>query len=171
MPTARLIVAGTHSGAGKTTVTLALLAALRRRGLIVQPFKVGPDFIDPGHHRAVCGRPSYNLDTWMTSADGVRATFARASAGADVAVIEGVMGLFAGRSAADWRGSTADLACVLSCPVVLVVDASGMAASLAAVVKGFSELEPRVRVAGVVCNNVAGPRHYAYLEPAIRRHT
>jgi cobyrinic acid a,c-diamide synthase len=167
----RLVVAGTHSGVGKTTVALALMAALRRRGLTVQPFKAGPDFIDPGHHTAVCGRPSRNLDTWMLGDDVVRALFARGAAGADVSVIEGVMGLFDGRSAEDPRGSTAHLAKLLDAPVLLVVDAAGAAASVAAVVKGFAELDPGVRVAAVLCNRVAGPRHYAYLEPAIRRHT
>ena len=166
-----LIVAGSHSGVGKTTVTLALIASLRRRGLIVQPFKVGPDFIDPGHLAAACGRQARNLDTWMLSDQSVRASFARAAAGADIAVIEGVMGLFDGRSAEDPRGSTAHVAKVFDAPVLLVVDASGAAASVAAVVKGFAEFDPAVRVAAVLCNRVAGLRHYRELEVAIRRHT
>jgi cobyrinic acid a,c-diamide synthase len=167
----RLVIAGTHSGVGKTTLALALMTALRRRGLTVQPFKVGPDFIDPGHHGTVCGRASYNLDTWMLSESAVAATFARASAAADVAVIEGVMGLFDGHGPDDPRGSTGHVAALLGVPVILVVDASAVAGSIAAIVKGFSEFDPTVHVAGVVCNRVAGPRHYAYLEPAIRRHT
>jgi cobyrinic acid a,c-diamide synthase len=166
-----LLIAGTHSGVGKTTVALAVMAALRRRGLIVQPFKVGPDFIDPGHHTAVCGRVSRNLDTWMLPEDAVRSVFTRACEGAGVAVIEGVMGLFDGRGPDDPRGSSAHLAELLGVPVVLVVDAAGAAGSVAATVKGFSEFAPGVRVAGVICNRVAGSRHYAYLEPAIRKHT
>src|SRR5579884_1878301 len=167
----RLILAGTHSGVGKTTVALAVMAALRRRGLVVQPFKVGPDFIDPGHHAAACGRPSYNLDTWMAPEEAVRSLLRRATVGTGCAVIEGAMGLFDGRGPDNQLGSAAHLARLLACPVVLVVDAAGVAASVAAVVKGFSEFDPEVTVAGVICNRVAGPRHYAYLEPAIRRHT
>jgi cobyrinic acid a,c-diamide synthase len=166
-----IVIAAPSSGAGKTTVALALMAALRQRGLVVQPFKVGPDFIDPGHHTAVCARPSRNLDNWMLNDDAVRATIARAVDGADIAVIEGVMGLFDGRDACDHRGSTAAIARLFGAPVILVVDASAMAASVAALVKGFADFDPTLRIAGVICNQVAGPRHYAYLEPAIRRHT
>jgi cobyrinic acid a,c-diamide synthase len=166
-----LVVAGTHSGVGKTTVALALMAALRRRGLRVQPFKVGPDFIDSGHHTAICGRASRNLDTWILSDETVWEIFVRASADAEISVIEGVMGLFDGRSADDARGSTAHLAKLLGAPVLLVVDAEAVAGSIAATVKGFAELDPAVQVIAVLCNRVAGPGHYAHLEPAIRRHT
>jgi cobyrinic acid a,c-diamide synthase len=169
--TPAVAVAGTHSGCGKTTIALGLMAALRQRGRTVQPFKVGPDFIDPGHHGRVCGRVGRNLDTWMLPADAVRRAFARGCAGADAAVIEGVMGLFDARSADDPRGGTADLARLLGLPVILVLDAAGLAASAAAVVRGFAEFDASVRVEGVIFNRVASPRHFALLEEAVRRHT
>jgi len=122
----RLVVSGTHSGVGKTTVTLAILAALTARGRRVQAFKVGPDFIDPGHHSVVTGRPSRNLDGWMLGEAVNRDIFTRAAADADVSIIEGMMGLF--------DGSTAELAKQLDAPVLLVIDGSAMARSAAAMV-------------------------------------
>ncbi|HNT08968.1 MAG TPA: cobyrinic acid a,c-diamide synthase, partial [Methanoculleus sp.] len=120
----RIIVAGTHSGCGKTTLASGLMAALTARGLAVQPFKVGPDFIDPTHHSAICGRTSRNLDPFMMGEAGVRETFARTSAGADVAVVEGAMGLYDGLEGSD-IASTAHVAKILDAPVILVVDAGG----------------------------------------------
>jgi cobyrinic acid a,c-diamide synthase len=164
-----VIVAGTHSGSGKTIVTLAVLAALARRGWRVQGFKVGPDFIDPGHHTAITSRTSRNLDTWLLDPIALAATYRRATQDADLAVIEGVMGLFDGRSALDEAGSTADLARAWGLPVVLVVDARGLAKSIAPLVRGFATFDPRVRVAGVIANRAGSARHYAeYLAPALR---
>jgi cobyrinic acid a,c-diamide synthase len=160
-------VAGPASGVGKTTVTLALIAALRRRGLTVQSFKCGPDFIDGGHHARACGRPSRNLDGWMLPADVNRQVLFRGTKGADVCVIEGVMGLFDGVDGVSEAGSTAEMAKLLNLPVVLVVDASKLARSAAALVKGFETFDRRVRVAGVILNRVAGPAHYRLLREAI----
>ena len=162
-----LLVAGTGSGVGKTTVTLGLIAALRRRGLAVQPFKVGPDFIDPLHHAAASGRPPRNLDGWMLDPEENRRRFAASSAGADVAIVEGVMGLFDGSEAASERGSSAEMAKLLGLPVVLVVDAGAMARSAAAVVHGFAGFDPGLRLAGVVLNNLGGPGHAALLREAL----
>lgn len=167
----RLVLAGTGTGVGKTTVMLGLLGALARRGLDAAPFKAGPDFIDPGHHTAALGgrRVSRNLDGWMMSEDAVRELFLRASATARLSLIEGMMGLFDGLSGDDDAGSAAHLARLLDAPVVLVVDASGLSGSAAAVVKGFASLDPRVRVAGVVFNRVAGEGHYGMLKAAVGR--
>src|SRR6266481_5333936 len=137
MSAARIVVAGTHSGVGKTTVATGVMAALRRRGLRVQGFKVGPDFIDPAFHALVTGRPSYTLDAWMCGRDAVRATVARHAADADVAVIEGMMGCFDGVDGTSDDGSTAQVAKWLDAPVVLVADASASVRSVAAVVVGF----------------------------------
>ena len=168
MPIPTLLIAGTHSGSGKTTATLAILAAMVRRGLVVQGFKVGPDFIDPGHHSAITGRASRNLDTWMLGPEASAATFRRGAVGADIAVIEGVMGLFDGLGATDEAGSTADLARLWGLPVVLVVDAKGMARSIAPLVRGFADFDPGVRVAGVIANKVGSRRHNdSYLAPAL----
>jgi cobyrinic acid a,c-diamide synthase len=164
-----VVVAGTHSGSGKTTVTLAVLAALVRRGVRVQGFKVGPDFIDPGHHARVTGRAGRNLDTWLLGPDALARSYRAATAGAELAVIEGVMGLFDGRGGLDEAGSTADLARLWDVPVVLTVDARGLARSAAAVVLGFVSFDPSVPVAGVVANKVGSHRHFAdYLAPGFR---
>lgn len=165
------VVAGVKSGVGKTCVTLGLMEALLKRGLKVQPFKAGPDYIDPGLHASVCKVPSYNLDTWMMGASGVKKTFARVMAGgADAGVIEGVMGLFDGRHVsgrATQEGSTAHLAKTLALPVILVVDASSMAQSVAALVDGFLSFDKKVKFLGVVFNNLASPRHAEIIEQAV----
>lgn len=167
----RLVIAGTHSGAGKTTATLAILAALRERGRQVQPFKVGPDFIDPSHHRAVTGRPSRNLDGWMLGADRNRSIFARAAADADMSIIEGMMGLFDGSSPTNDIGSTAELAKQLNAPVLLVVDGSAMARSAAAMVAGYARFDPALRVVGVLFNRVGSDGHYQLLKAAVEQET
>jgi cobyrinic acid a,c-diamide synthase len=162
----RLVVAGTHSGAGKTTVATGLLAALRAAGHRPAGAKVGPDFIDPGYHSLACGRPPRNLDAWLCGVDAVGPLAARAAAGADVLVVEGVMGLFDG--AADGTpSSTADIARRLDAPVVLVVDAASLSSSVAAVVHGFTTIDPTLRVGGVVLNRVASEAHRQLLLDAL----
>jgi len=165
----RFVIAAPHSHAGKTTVTLALLAALTQRGLRVAPFKVGPDYIDPQLHRQAAGRASYNLDTYLVPAGQVHDTFCRVAHDADIAVVEGVMGLFDGSSPTSRVGSTAEVAALLQAPIVLVIDASGMAASVGALIHGFRTYDPDVRVAGVILNRLGGAGHLRYLVPAIER--
>ncbi len=160
-------IAGTHSGAGKTTVTLGLLAALKQRGLRVQPFKCGPDYIDPGYHRDACGTASRNLDTWMMGEEAVVQTFRSHVAHADAVVAEGVMGLFDGAASDSLVGSTAHVCKILNLPVILVVDAQSMARSIAALVHGFSTFEPGVTIDGVIANNVGSERHRAILDAAL----
>jgi cobyrinic acid a,c-diamide synthase len=163
---ARLVVGGTHSGVGKTTVATGLLAALRRAGHRPAGAKVGPDFIDPGYHSAASGRPPRNLDAWLCGPETIPALAGRAAAGAGLLVVEGVMGLFDG--AADGTpSSTADVARLLDAPVVLVVDASAMSTSAAAVVHGFATFDPDVRVAGVVLNRVGSDGHEILLREAL----
>jgi cobyrinic acid a,c-diamide synthase len=162
------LVAGTASGVGKTTTSLALCAALRARGLCVQAFKCGPDFLDTGHLAAISGRPARNLDTWMLEAEANRSIFSRAVIGADVAIVEGMMGLFDGVSGGGEIGSAAQIAKLLSLPVILVLDASKSARSLAAVVRGFETFDPQLKFAGLVLNQVAGESHFRLLADAIR---
>jgi cobyrinic acid a,c-diamide synthase len=164
----RILVAGTHSGVGKTTVATGIMAAFHRRGLRVQGFKVGPDFIDPTFHRAATGRFSRNLDGWMLDRETNLSLFCNASQNADVVVIEGVMGLFDGKDGRALSGTTAEMAIWLDAAVVLVLDGSAIAGSAAAVVHGFDTLIPELRVTAVVANRIAGERHYDYLRDAIR---
>jgi cobyrinic acid a,c-diamide synthase len=163
----RLVVAGTHSGAGKTTVASGLMAALSRAGHTVAPFKVGPDFIDPSYHRLACGRPGRNLDAYMSGPELIAPLVRHGSAGADVAIVEGVMGLFDGASGGGELASTAQVAKLLQAPVVLVVDASAMARSVGAIVHGFATFDPDLRLGGVVLNRVASDWHEELLRAAI----
>jgi cobyrinic acid a,c-diamide synthase len=164
-----LIVAAPHSGAGKTTVTIGLMRALSRQGLAVQAFKCGPDYIDPAFHAAATGRPSFNLDTWAMAATTLGDLVARHPA--DIAIAEGVMGLFDGVAAAGQtaRGATADLAAFLGWPVLLVLDVSGQTETAAAVAAGLVHYRDDVAVAGVILNRVASPRHLALITPGFER--
>lgn len=168
MPLSKLLViAGTHSGSGKTTVSLGIMSALRKRGLSIQPFKVGPDFIDPGYHGAVCGIPSRNLDGWMLEKRYNLETFCNHSKGTDISIIEGVMGLYDGCDGKSEEGSTAQIAKWLKAPVILVVDARSMSRSVGALVYGFEQFDSQVEIAGVILNRVSGAKHYAWLKDAI----
>jgi cobyrinic acid a,c-diamide synthase len=165
-----LVIGGTHSGVGKTSIATAVMSAFVRRGLTVQAFKVGPDFIDPSFHRAATGRASHNLDGWMLSREINLLLYGRACAGADIAIIEGVMGLFDGRSTTDEAGSTAEMAKWLGAPVLLVADGSAMARSGAALVHGFESFDRGLQVAGTIFNRVSSEKHFAYLRDSVRAH-
>jgi len=162
-----VVIAGAASGVGKTTVTLGLLEALRRRGLRVQAFKVGPDFIDPGFHALAAGRPAYTLDGWMCGRERVMETVACRAADADVAVVEGMMGCFDGRDGESDEGSTAQVAKWLGAPVVLTVDAGALARSAGAIVLGFERFDPDLVLGGVVFNRVGGALHRRWLGQAV----
>jgi cobyrinic acid a,c-diamide synthase len=165
-----LIVSAPASGAGKTMVTLGLLAAFRARGLVVQPFKNGPDYIDPAFHAAAAGRPSFNLDSWAMS-EARMAGLAAVAQDADLVLAEGSMGLFDGVAVAGetGNGASAEIAARAGWPVVLVLDVSGQAQSAAAVALGFARMAQDVRLAGVILNKVASPRHEALIRTAWRR--
>ena len=164
------VVAGTTSGSGKTTIALGFMAALARRGFRVAPFKVGPDFIDPGHHTRIAGTVSRNLDGWMLTEAYNLHSFVRHTKTADVAVIEGVMGLFDGRDGKSEAGSTAEMAKTLKLPVLLVVNARSMARSAAALVQGFENFDRELTFAGVIFNNIGSERHLHYLKEALHNH-
>lgn len=163
----RLVVAAPASGTGKTTVATGLMAAFAERGLAVSPHKVGPDYIDPGYHALATGRPGRNLDAYMCGPELVEPLFAHGARGCELAVVEGVMGLFDGVSGEGELASTAHVAKLLRAPVVLVVDASSQSRSVAALVHGFASFDPQVRLAGVILNKVGSDRHEALLREAM----
>jgi len=164
----RIVIAGANSGVGKTTVSLGLVVALRKRGLRVQTFKVGPDYLDPTYLGLASQRPCYNLDGWMTGKSYVQDLFSQATVDADIAVIEGVMGLFDGADFDTLDGSTAEIAIWLDAPVLLIVNVHGVARSLAPIVKGFVEFELSLKIAGVISNHCGSPRHGAWLGEALK---
>jgi cobyrinic acid a,c-diamide synthase len=161
-----IVIAGTHSGCGKTTVASGIMSALTARGLNVQPFKVGPDFIDPSHHTRICRRPSRNLDPFMMGEQGCIDTFIRATKGADIAVIEGVMGIYDGIDGTDFA-STAHVARILKAPVILVVDIKGMSRSVLALIRGYRDFDTTISIKGVILNRVGSQRHREMIEGSV----
>ena len=169
--TPTVVIAGVRSGVGKTTIATGIMGALTRRGYSVQPFKAGPDYIDPSYHQLACGVPSRNLDTWLLPHDTVLELYAKASARRRISVVEGVMGLFDGHSSLDEEGSTAQLAKLLRAPVILVADASKVARSVAAEVLGYQQFDPDLNLAGVILNGVGSPAHLEFCQPQIEATT
>jgi len=168
---AKILVAGTSSGVGKTTITMGLIAALVHRGWRVQPFKAGPDYIDPTYHSLAAGRPCRNIDTWMVSPDRALALFHKATQAVDVAIIEGVMGLFDGFSYEDEQGSSAQIAKLLNSPVLLVLDVGKMARSAGATAYGYTNFDSKLPLAGFILNRCGSTSHYQGVKLAIERAT
>ena len=171
MKTPRIVIGGTHSGVGKTSIAIGIMGALTRKGRRVQGFKIGPDFLDTSFHAAVTGRPSRNLDSWMLPRAKIPSIFAAGCQNADIAVIEGVMGVFDGIDGKSEVASTSEVAKMLKAPVLLVIDAYGLAGSAAALVLGYKNLDPRLRLSGVILNRVAGDTHAQMCSEAIARHS
>jgi cobyrinic acid a,c-diamide synthase len=164
-----LIVAGTTSGVGKTTISLAIMHAFKnKKGLIVRPFKIGPDFIDPSYHKIITGKESRTLDAWFMGSDGIISTVVNATLDADIGVIEGVMGLFDGMSGKNDFASTAYVAKILNAPIILVVDAAKAARSIAAMIFGYLNFDKKLKIIGIILNNVSGPKHEKYLVEACK---
>ncbi len=163
----RFLIAAPASGTGKTSIALGLMRAFKNQGLTVQPFKTGPDYIDPAFHTRACGRPSRNLDLWMLEPEVLKRLAIRNAEGSDLSIVEGVMGLYDGLGHGFENGSSAHLSRVLEAPVVLVIDGRGVSTSAAALVKGFKELDPRVHLAGVIINQVSGEKQYQLIREAI----
>ncbi len=167
----RIVIAGTQSGVGKTTIATGIMAALKSKGLNVQPFKVGPDYIDPTYHTLATGLPSRNLDSWMLSHQAIPELFCRAARKADISVIEGVMGLYDGHSGLEDSGSTAEIAKLLNAPTILIIDAGKMARSAAAIALGYVKFDPGLNLAGFIVNNIGSERHYLWVKDAIEQTT
>jgi cobyrinic acid a,c-diamide synthase len=164
-----VIIAGTTSGVGKTTITLAVMHAFKnKKGLTVQPFKIGPDFIDPSYHKIITGKESRTLDAWFMGKDGIISTVEDATKDVDIGVIEGVMGLFDGMSGKNDFASTAYVAKILNAPIILVVDAAKAARSIAAMIFGYLNFDKKLKIIGIILNNVSGPKHEKYLIEACR---
>jgi len=161
------MIAGTHSGVGKTTITTAVMAAMSEQGYNVQPYKVGPDYIDPSYHNLATGNRCRNLDAWMLTESMLHTLFTKSAAKADIAVIEGVMGLFDGSSGTGDHGSSAHIAKLLKCPVILIVDVKSMARSAAAIVLGYRDFDPDLNLAGVILNRIGSERHLRMVREAI----
>jgi len=163
----RIVIAGTQSGVGKTTVAIGLMAALSKKGYQVYPYKVGPDYIDPGFHALITGNSSRNLDSYLLGEEGVKESFLHSATKADISIIEGVMGLFDGKQGQQDKGSTADIAKILDAPVILVLDVKKMAQSAAAIAYGYKNFDSKLNIVGVILNNVGSDRHYRMVKEAI----
>ncbi|MGV7222255.1 MAG: cobyrinate a,c-diamide synthase [Nitrospinales bacterium] len=166
-----LMIAGTHSSVGKTSITLGLMKSIQQKGYKVQPFKVGPDYIDTGHHTLACGRPSYNLDSSMCNQEYVRNLYKEVSLKGDISIAEGVMGLFDGAFPKNEEGSSAQIAKILGLKIILIIDGSAMARSAAALVQGFINFDPSLQFLGVIANRVNSTGHANILKEAIEHHT
>lgn len=166
----KIVIAGTGSGVGKTTISLGIMKALVNRGKSVQPFKVGPDYIDPSYHKYVTGRPSRNLDSYMLDEDQVKYVYSQASKSTDISIIEGVMGLYDGLGIDINKHSTSQIAKTLKAPLILILDAKAMGASAAAMVLGYKQLDKNVDIVGVIANNVRTKRHYEIVKASIEKY-
>lgn len=166
-----IVIAGVKSGVGKTTIATGIMAALTRSGYSVQPFKAGPDYIDPSYHSSVCNKMSRNLDSWMLNEEVMTELYNRSSSTAQISIIEGVMGLFDGHSNLNEQGSTAHVSKLLNLPVILIADASKVARSIAAEILGFKLFDPEVNIAGVILNGVSSERHLDFCKPQIEQTT
>ncbi|HEX2407759.1 MAG TPA: AAA family ATPase, partial [Nitrososphaeraceae archaeon] len=162
----RIIIAGITSGVGKTSITLGILYLLKNLGFKIQAFKVGPDFIDPSYHHFVTNNPSYNLDSWLMGKKGIINTFEKYTIGKDIAVIEGVMGLFDGIGGKNDFASTAHIAKILNSPIILVIDASKAARSIAAIAYGFLNFEKEIHIKGIILNKISSKRHFHFIRDA-----